>query len=251
MSSRVRHRILVLAALVAGGVAATTVALASTGPDPGPDPGETAPVATEPVPPPLTAPSTDPGPLPPAIHWRRSRSVGTWAGGRLVRGVRLPAASPDYLTWDPVLNRRPNRQWRRFGSDRLIRVLIRVAHEDRLAHPDGPRMEIGDLSRPHGGDFGPRFGGIGHASHQNGLDADVYYPRADGRERVPLNAGQINRRRSQELVRRFLAHGALLIFVGPHTGLTGPRRRVQPLGSHDNHMHLRLPARAGFWRPVN
>ena len=54
-------------------------------------------------------------------------------------------------------------------------------------------MAIGDLSRPHGGDFGPRFGYIGHASHQNGLDVDVYYPRADGRELAPRDAREIDR----------------------------------------------------------
>ena len=191
-----------------------------------------------------------PGPAPPGIQWRRSRSLGTWAGGRLVRGVRLPAESPDFFTWDPVLNRRPDRQWRRFGTDRLVRLLIRVTREDHRAHPDAARIAIGDLSRPHGGDFGPRFGGIGHASHQNGLDADVYYPRADGRERVPRYASQIDRPRSQELVRRFLAHGALMIFVGPNTGLTGPGRRVQVLANHDNHLHVRLP-RGPSWIPVN
>ncbi len=115
--------------------------------------------------------------------------------------MRLPAASRDFFTWDPVLNRRPNRQWRRFGTDRLIRLLIRRDPRGPSARiRTVPAIAIGDLSRPHGGDFGPRFGGIGHASHQNGLDADVYYPRADGRERVPRYAGQIDRRRSQELV---------------------------------------------------
>ncbi len=244
MSRRLRHRILALAALVAAGAVAATVALAGTGADPGPEPVETAPATTTPVPPVIAEPAPEPAPH--AIRWRRSRSLGTWAGGRLVRGVRLPAESSDFFTWDPVLNRRPNRRWRRVGTDRLVRVLIRVAREDRLAHPDGPRIAIGDLSRTHGGDFGPRFGGIGHASHQNGLDADVYYPRADGRERVPRYASQIDRRRSQELVRRFLAHGALMIFVGPRTGLTGPRRRVQPLVNHDNHLHVRLPR--AHWR---
>jgi murein endopeptidase len=100
-------------------------------------------------------------------------------------------------------------------------------------------MAIGDLSRPHGGDFGPRFGYIGHASHQNGLDADVYYPRADGRERAPRNAAQIDRRLSQELVDRFVRAGAALVLVGPSTGLTGPR--VEVLANHDNHLHMRLP----------
>ena len=101
-------------------------------------------------------------------------------------------------------------------------------------------MAIGDLSRPHGGDFGPQYGYIGHASHQNGLDVDVYYPRADGRELAPRDASEIDRRRSQELVDRFLAAGAQVIFVGPNTGLSGPSGRVQPLAHHDNHLHVRL-----------
>ena len=64
-------------------------------------------------------------------------------------------------------------------------MLVDVARKYRAAHPRAPRMAIGDLSRPRGGDFGPQFGYIGHASHQNGLDADIYYPRADGRPRAP------------------------------------------------------------------
>ena len=103
-------------------------------------------------------------------------------------------------------------------------------------------MVVGDLSRPRGGDFGLRFGPIGHASHQNGLDADVYYPRDDGRERAPRSVSQTDRRRSQELVDRFLAQGVDVIFVGPNTGLTGPAGRVQALANHDNHLHLRLAA---------
>jgi murein endopeptidase len=101
-------------------------------------------------------------------------------------------------------------------------------------------MTVGDLSRPHGGDFGPQFGYIGHASHQNGLDVDVYYPRADGRERAPKYASQINRRLSQELVNRFVRAGAVVIFVGPNTGLTGPPGVVYPLVNHDNHLHVRI-----------
>ena len=158
-----------------------------------------------------------------------------------MRGVRLPAQSESFFTWDPVERRAPSRWWRRWGTDRLLRVLLAVAGDFHAAHPSAPRMAIGDLSRPHGGDFGPRFGYIGHASHQNGLDADVYYPRADGRERAPRNASEINRRLSQELVDSFLAKGAQVIFVGPGTGLTGPPDRVQALANHDNHLHVRLP----------
>jgi len=190
---------------------------------------------------PAIAASTEAEPKP--IRWRRSIAVGSHSSGRLVRGVRLPAQRPSFFTWDPVLRRSPNRPWRRWGTDRLVRTLIAVAREHRRAHPRAPRMAIGDLSRPRGGDFGARFGPIGHASHQNGLDADVYYPRADGRERAPRYASQIDRRLSQELVDRFLAEGAQVIFVGPNTGVVGPPGRVQTLANHDNHLHVRLSTR--------
>jgi murein endopeptidase len=174
------------------------------------------------------------------VQWHDSSALGTHTAGRLEHGVRLPAAGRTFFTWDPVLRRSPNRAWRRWGTDRLVRVVLRVAREYRAAHRHSPRMAIGDLSRPRGGDFGPRFGYIGHASHQNGLDVDVYYPRADGRELAPRHAGQIDRRLSQELVDRFLAEGARVVFVGPNTGLSGPPGRVQALAHHDNHLHVRL-----------
>jgi murein endopeptidase len=174
------------------------------------------------------------------VPWHHSTAVGTHAAGRLEHGVRLPAEGRTFCTWDPVLRRSPNRTWRRWGTDRLVRVVLGVAREHHAAHPRAPRMAVGDLSRPQGGDFGPQFGYIGHASHQNGLDVDVYYPRADGRELAPRDAGEIDRGLSQELVDRFLAAGAQVIFVGPNTGLRGPPERVQPLVHHDNHLHVRL-----------
>lgn len=174
------------------------------------------------------------------LDWRDSRALGTHTAGRLEQGVRLPASGPAFFTWDPVLRRSPNRGWRRWGTDRLVRVLLGVAREHHAAHPRAPRMAIGDLSRPRGGDFGPRFGYVGHVSHQNGLDADVYYPRADGRELAPRDASEIDRRLSQELVDRFVAAGAEVVFVGPNTGLSGPAGRVEALVHHDNHLHVRL-----------
>jgi murein endopeptidase len=175
------------------------------------------------------------------VHWHHSTAVGSHAAGRLEHGVRLPAEGRTFFTWDPVLRRSPNRPWRRWGTDRLVRVVLHGARDFHGAHPRAPRVALGDLSRPRGGDFGPRFGYIGHVSHQNGLDVDVYYPRADGRELAPRYASEINRALSQELVNRFLAAGAEVIFVGPNTGLGGPPDRVQALTHHDNHLHVRLP----------
>ncbi len=181
------------------------------------------------------------------VHWHDSTAVGSHTAGALVEGVRLPAAGRTFFTWDPVLRRSPNRPWRRWGTDRLVRVVLGVARDFHAAHPRAPRMSVGDLSRPRGGDFGPRFGYIGHVSHQNGLDVDVYYPRRDGVGRAPWRPGQVDRRLAQDLVDRFVAAGAEKVFVGPRLGLRGPRRVVQLLVHHDDHLHARitLPRRDG------
>ena len=100
-----------------------------------------------------------------------------------------------------------------------------VIAEYREAHPAAPRVGVGDLSRRHGGDFGARFGGLGHMSHQNGLDVDLYYPRRDGRERRPFRPDQVDRLLAQALVRHFARAGAEVVYVGPSLGLRGPRRR--------------------------
>ena len=86
------------------------------------------------------------------------RAVGLPYAGRLKRGVRLPSEDAGYFTWDPVRNTTPNRWWRRYGTDRLVRTLLDVLGEFQDAHPDAPRVGIGDLSRLGGGNFGPRFG---------------------------------------------------------------------------------------------
>jgi protein MpaA len=171
---------------------------------------------------------------------RRSRSLGLPWAGRLVDGVRLPAADRHFFTWDPVLRRKPDRGWRRYGNARVVRTVLRIVDAYAAAHPHAPRVGIGDLSRPHGGDFGARFGGLGHVSHQNGLDVDVYYPRRDGHEASPTRPEQIDRPLAQDLVDRFVRAGAVRVFVGPATGLTGSRGVVAVLAHHDNHLHARF-----------
>lgn len=178
---------------------------------------------------------------PPEVRWRDSEALGLpYEGGRLVRGVRLPRQGRHFFTWDPIVQRSPNRPWRRWGTDRLVRTTLRIVRGHGRAHPGAPRVAIGDLSRPRGGDFGPQFGGIGHASHQNGVDVDIYYPRRDERERAPSSVGQVNLRLAQDLVDRFVRAGATHVFVGPSTGLEGPPGVVQPLEHHDDHLHVRI-----------
>ena len=171
---------------------------------------------------------------------RPSLALGVPWDGRLARGVQLVREGPDHVTWDAILERTPNRPWRRWGTARLVRTVLRVLAGYRRAHPGAPRVLVGDLSRPLGGDFGPRFGGRGHASHQNGLDVDVYYPRRDGVERAAMRSGQIDLPLAQALINRFVRAGAVHVFVGLGLGLRGPKRIVQPLVLHHDHMHVRL-----------
>jgi murein endopeptidase len=187
------------------------------------------PAPTAAAPPPAAAPAA-----------RRSRAVGKPWRGRLVRGVQLPAFGEGYVTWDPILEQVPNRGWRRWGTDALVALVQRISAELGLDHPEAPLLVVGDLSRPRGGIFDERFGGLGHASHQNGLDVDVYYPRKDGLARAPWRPDQVDRRLAQELVDRFVAAGAEKIFVGPRVRLRGPPQIVQPLVHHDDHVHVRI-----------
>jgi murein endopeptidase len=182
----------------------------------------------------VAAPRPEPEPKP-DIRWHDSRAVGTPGAGRLIRGVRMPAEGGTFFTWDPVLRRTPNRVWRRWGTDDLVRIVLRVARAYAKAHPNAPRLGIGDLSLRRGGYFGPK-----HATHQNGLDVDVYYPRLDRRERPPRVVAQIDLRLAQDLVDRFVAAGATVIYIGPNTPLAGPPAIVQPLWNHDNHLHVRI-----------
>src|SRR5829696_162125 len=190
----------------------------------------------DPAPPPVaTSPAVDP-----PIAWRRSRAVGKPYAGRLIRGVRLPEQGVDFWTYDWGTRASPNRPWRRWGTDRLVRTVLEVLAEHRAANPGAPRVGVADLSREHGGSFGANFGGLGHASHQNGLDVDVLYPRRDGKERHPWSPRLVDRALSQDLVDRFVAAGATDVFTGPRLHLRGPRKIVAPLVHHDDHMHVRI-----------
>lgn len=178
---------------------------------------------------------------PPAASEDRSRAVGRPHDGRLRNGLLLPAQGRDFKTFDPILERAPSREWRRYATGRLLRVVYAALRDYREANPRAPRVLVGDLSRPRGGWFGREYGGLGHASHQNGLDIDLYYPRRDGRQRKAARASKVDRRLAQALVDAFVARPEVQhAFVGLNVGLTGPPRRVQRLAHHDDHVHIRV-----------
>jgi len=227
--------VVVMAACVAvlGVVGART--FAQTPPPPVPT---VAPMPTGPVPLP---PPTTPAPVAqPAAPTGPSRAIGQPWHGRLVNGAQLPEVSGDWLTWDPVLKQIPNRPERRWGTAKLIATIKRVLASWHLAHPEMPQLLIGDLSRPHGGVFDQRYGGLGHASHQNGLDADIYYPRRDHRLLAAYRPDLIDRPLAQDLLDRFVADGVQFVFIGTRTHLHGRRKVVQVIAHHNDHMHVRI-----------
>ena len=185
------------------------------------------------------------------IVWRLSTAEGRPDAGRLTAGVKLPPEGVNFHTWDPIRWQPVNRIDRRYATDRLIRTILRVARQHRAANPEAPRLLIGDMSRPRGGSFDGRYGELrefgtrapdgGHVSHQNGLDADIYYPRKDRREVAPSKLSDVDLRLSQDLVNRFArVAGAQFVFVGPRTGLRGRAGVVQQVDYHHDHLHVRL-----------
>ena len=171
----------------------------------------------------------------PEIDWRNATSHGLWFGGSLVDGTQLPVEGPDWVTWNPNTDSVPNLPRRLYGNERTIRAVIAVLEEYRAANPKAPRVVVGDISFEHGGPMDA------HVSHQNGLDVDIYYPRLDRGLRAPKLPSAIDRRLSQDLLDRFIAAGAHMVFVGYATGLRGPSEIVIPYPNHENHMHVRFP----------
>ena len=181
-------------------------------------------------------PTAEPAPMAVRVEWRQATSLGLQYAGRLVDGTQLPVEGPDWVTWNPATDSSPNLPRRLHGHERTIRAVVGVATAYRKAHPGAPKLVVGDISFPAGGPMDQ------HVSHQNGLDVDVYYPRLDGWLRAPTTTEQIDRRLAQDLLDRFLAAGAKVVFVGYSTGLRGPSGVVVPYPNHENHMHVRFPA---------
>lgn len=97
-------------------------------------------------------------PLPAAIQ---PQSYGFYTKGCLAGGVAIPTDGP---TWQAMRLSR-NRRW---GHPDLIALVERLSRE--AAQYDGwPGLLIGDIAQPRGG---PMLSG--HASHQVGLDADIW-----------------------------------------------------------------------------
>lgn len=182
------------------------------------------------------------------------QAIGFYSRGCLAGAVKMPDAGPAWQTMRPSRNRA-------FGHPELIAFLKRFASQVR-AEDGWPGILIGDLSQPRGG---PMLSG--HASHQVGLDADIWLMpppkrRLSWRERERLSAvSVVDRRRLRVKPKVWTrAHFRVLkraasfpeverIFVHPAIKKAlceqerGDRRwlaKVRPWWGHDDHFHIRL-----------
>lgn len=187
-----------------------------------------------------------------------ARAIGTYARGCLAGAKPLAVDGP---TWQAMRLSR-NRTW---GHPDLIALLERFAGEVK---EDGwPGLLVGDLSQPRGG---PML--TGHASHQLGLDADIWFtPMPDHRlskkERETLSATSmladdslsvdpkvwtdsrvkiIKRIASYSKVERVLVHPAIKKALCDAGG-TDRRwlNKVRPYWGHFYHFHVRIGCPAG------
>jgi penicillin-insensitive murein endopeptidase len=97
-----------------------------------------------------------------------ARTIGFYAKGCLAGGVALPINGK---TWQ-VMRLSRNRNW---GHPRMIALLERLSEKGAKAGWRG--LLVGDISQPRGG---PML--TGHASHQVGLDADIWLTPMPDRE---------------------------------------------------------------------
>src|SRR5579863_1428382 len=90
-----------------------------------------------------------------------ARPIGSYADGCLAGAVALPITGP---AWQ-VMRLSRNRNW---GTPGLVAFIERLGAHAKKAGWNG--LLIGDMSQPRGG---PMI--TGHASHQIGLDADIWF----------------------------------------------------------------------------
>jgi penicillin-insensitive murein endopeptidase len=120
----------------------------------------------------LFARRTTPAPLAP-------RAIGTYNRGCLAGAKALPINGK---TWQ-VMRLSRDRNW---GHPDLIRFLERLA--DKVPTVAGwPGLLVGDIAQPRGG---PTLSG--HASHQIGLDADIWLTPMPKRELTPAEREEMS-----------------------------------------------------------
>jgi penicillin-insensitive murein DD-endopeptidase len=185
--------------------------------------------------------------------------VGFYAKGCIAGAEALPI---DGKTWQ-VMRLSRNRNWAHPDMVALLERLAAKAHKEA----GWPGILIGDMSQPRGG---PMF--TGHASHQVGLDADIWLTPMPNRQlsrnereemsavmmvrsdRLDIDPGvwtpnhlTVIRAAAQEpSVQRIFVNAAIKKALcreakGDRSWLS----KVRPMYGHDYHFHIRIKCPAG------
>lgn len=180
-------------------------------------------------------------------------AIGFYTHGCLSGGVALPLNGARWQVMRPSRNRN-------YGHPALVRFIERLAAKGPSLSWNG--LLVGDMAQARGG---PMLSG--HASHQVGLDADIWLTPMPGRElsrteREKMSATSVVARSRRDINPSVwnASHAAIIhaaasdpeverIFVNPAIKkalcrYTGTDRRwlrtVRPWPGHDYHFHVRM-----------
>src|ERR1700731_36745 len=188
-----------------------------------------------------------------------TRVIGFYAKGCIAGAEALPINGD---TWQ-VMRLSRNRNWAHPEMVALLKRLAAKAHKDA----GWPGILVGDMSQPRGG---PMF--TGHASHQIGLDADVWLTPMPDRtlsrnEREEMSAVMMVRADRLDIdpntwtpqhlsvirdaaqepsVQRIFVNAAIKKALcreakGDRSWLS----KIRPMYAHDYHFHIRIKCPAG------
>lgn len=187
------------------------------------------------------------------------RAIGFYAKGCIAGARALPINGE---TWQ-VMRLSRNRNW---GHPELISLLERLSKKAPQV-AGWPGLLVGDISQPRGG---PML--TGHASHQIGLDADIWLTPMPSRElsrfeREEMSATQmvassrldvdptvwtrghtaiIKAAAQEPQVERIFVNAAIKKALCREAGNDrGWLSKVRPMYGHDYHFHIRMKCPAG------
>jgi penicillin-insensitive murein DD-endopeptidase len=189
----------------------------------------------------------------------KARAIGSYARGCLAGAEAIPITGE---AWQ-VMRLSRNRMW---GHPALIELLEDLARKSKAAN-EWNGLLIGDISQPRGG---PML--TGHASHQIGLDADVWLTPMPNRvltakERAGISATVMTKSRLEinhkvwtenhmKLIMRAAKYPQVArIFVHPPIKAElckwakGDRSwlaKVRPIYGHNYHFHIRMNCPPGM-----
>lgn len=184
---------------------------------------------------------------------------GSYAKGCQAGAVAIPTDGP---TWQAMRLSR-NRRW---GQPQMIALIEQFSQDARRI--GWPGLLLGDISQPRGG---PMLSG--HASHQIGLDADIWFTpmpdrtlSAQERESLPFTSMldkskflTVNPARWTPTHAKLVMQAASYpqvdrVFVNPAIkkklceSWTGDRAfmgKIRPIYGHDEHFHIRIKCPPG------